>query len=225
MLISDMPRSDRPREKLLARGVHSLSDVELLALFLRTGQKGLSAVDLAQRWLQQSGGLRCLLAMDFNDAKRIHGLGLARFAELQGALELGRRVIRTELQRKAALRGPNSVVELLQRELRDRHVESFAVAFLDSQLRLISLDILAQGTQCSVPIHPRQVLETALRHRAHALILAHNHPSGSREPSQQDIELTQRIHAVLSIVDIRLLDHIIVADGPPVSLAELGRMP
>jgi len=222
MLISELPESERPREKLLRNGAQSLSDAELLALFLRTGMKGISAIDLAQRWLNQSDGLRGLLTLDFTRAKQLKGLGLARFAELQGALELGRRVLTAELVRNPKLNGPDSIAELVQRELRGHTHEVFACVLLDSQHRLLAFEILALGGISEVHITPRRVVEATLKHRASAVVLAHNHPSGAREPSSSDALITRRIKQALALIDVRLLDHIIVADGPPVSMALLG---
>lgn len=222
MLISELPESERPREKLLQNGAAALSDAELLALFLRTGMKGISAIDLARRWLTQSDGLRGLMALNFADAKRLKGLGLARFAELQGALELGRRVLTAELVRNPKLIGADSIAELVQRELQSHSNEVFACVFLDSQHRLLAFEILALGGLTEVHITPRRIVEAALKHRASGVVLAHNHPSGAREPSGSDELITKRTKQALSLIDIRLLDHIIIADGPPVSMALLG---
>lgn len=222
MLISELPESERPREKLLQNGAAALSDAELLALFLRTGMKGVSAIDLARRWLVETGGLRGLLALEYAGAKRLKGLGLARYAELQGALELGRRYLSAELMRSPKFNGPNSIAELVQRELCALTHEVFACVFLDTQLRLISFEILAQGGLAEVHINPRQIVEAALKHRASSVVLAHNHPSGVREPSSSDAFITKRIKQALALIDVKLLDHFIVADGPPVSMADLG---
>ena len=222
MLISELPESERPREKLLQNGAASLSDAELLALFLRTGMKGLSAIDLARRWLKDADGLRGLLGLKFADAKRLKGLGLARFAELQGALELGRRVLTAELVRNPKLNGPDSIAELVQRELRPHTHEVFACVFMDSQHRLLAFETLALGGLTEVHITPRRIVEAALKHRASGVVLAHNHPSGVREPSSSDELITRRTKQALALIDVKLIDHIIIADGPPVSMALLG---
>lgn len=222
MGIRDWPASERPREKLLERGPASLSDAELLAIFLRTGITGKSAVDLARELLDQFGGLRPLLAAERSRFCAAAGLGDAKFAQLQAVLEMGRRHLFEELQRGQALTSPAVTREYLQARLGDYPYEVFACLFLDNRHRLIACEELFRGTVNGASVHPREVLRRALAHNAAALILAHNHPSGVAEPSQADIQLTGRLRDALSLVDIRVLDHLVVSPGDWVSLADRG---
>jgi DNA repair protein RadC len=222
MSITDWPRQERPREKLLARGAASLSDAELLAIFLRTGVAGKTAVDLARDLLQEYGGLRQLLATNQPRFCRSKGLGLAKYAQLQAVLEMGRRYLHEGLQHTEALTNPADSRRFLQAKLRHYPYEVFACLFLDNRHRVIVFEELFRGTIDGASVHPREVVKRALEHNAAALILAHNHPSGIAEPSEADRRITRRLLEALALVDIRLLDHFIVAEGEPVSLAERG---
>lgn len=222
MSIRDWPADERPREKLLASGASALSDAELLAIFLRTGVSGKSAVDLARELLGRFGSLRALLTADRTRFCEAHGLGAAKFAQLQAVLEMGRRHLGETLKREQGFTSPQSVRHFLLSLLRDQPREVFLGLFLDSQHRLISHEVLFQGTIDSATVHPREVVKAALRHNAAAMIVAHNHPSGVAEPSRADERITERLKDALALVDIRLLDHFVVGDGEVVSLAERG---
>ncbi|MBN0988145.1 RadC family protein [Amphritea pacifica] len=222
MAITDWPEAERPREKLLRQGAASLSDGELLAIFLRTGVKGCSAVDLARQLLTRFGGLRALIKSDQQTFCQQLGLGPAKYVQLQAVMEISRRCQAEQLQRDSALTSPDLVRDYLQLQLSDRSREVFACLLLDSQHRVICFEELFKGTIDSATVHPREVVKLALSHNAAAMILAHNHPSGIAEPSMADQHITQRIKEALSLVDIRLLDHMVVGSGVTVSLAERG---
>lgn len=221
MPITDWPAGERPREKLLARGAAALTDAELLAILLRTGVGGSTAVDLARGLLGRFGGLRALLRAGRDDLCAVRGLGDARYAQLQAALEVARRYLAEGLAGREALKDPSSVRRLLQAKLRDREHETFAALFLDNQHRVIAFDELSQGTIDGASVYPREVIKAALKHRAAAVIFAHNHPSGVAEPSAADRTLTERLKSALAQVDIRVLDHFVVGEQV-VSFAERG---
>ena len=222
MAITDWPADERPREKLLARGAGALSDAELLAIFLRTGSAGTSAVDLARALLDTFGGLRPLLAADHDTFCARRGLGTAKFTQLQAVLEMGRRHLHEELVRGEALTSSEATRRYLRARLRERDHEVFACLFLDNRHRVVAFDELFHGTIDGASVYPREVVKAALRHNAAAVILAHNHPSGVAEPSRADTRLTERLRDALGLVDIRVLDHVVVGDGEPVSFAERG---
>ncbi|RDE19150.1 JAB domain-containing protein [Motiliproteus coralliicola] len=222
MAISDWPLSERPREKLLRRGAQSLSDAELLAIFLRTGVAGKSAVDLARELIAEFGSLRALVAADQQHFCRAKGLGQAKFAQLQAVLEMGRRHLNEELQRLDCFTSPAQTMAFLRRHLRDRQREVFALMLLDNQHQLLHYDELFEGTLDAAAVYPREVVKLALQHNAAAVILAHNHPSGIAEPSLADQQITERLKNALALVDIRVLDHLVVGEGRPVSFAERG---
>ena len=222
MAITDWPAAERPREKLLARGSEALSDAELLAIFLRTGVTGLTAVDLARDLLSHFGSLRALLKADIEQFCEAKGLGTAKFAQLQAVLEMSRRHLRESLQRDSALESPRQTRDYLTSRLRDFHNERFCCLFLDNQHRPLAFETLFTGTINAAAVYPREVVKRALALNSAALILAHNHPSGIAEPSRADIDITERLQRALALVDIRLLDHFVVGDGEPVSFAERG---
>ena len=223
MTLKDLPPDARPREKLLARGAGALSDAELLALLLRTGTAGRGVLQMAQEVLDSFGGLAGLLHASAEDLKRIKGLGgSAKRAELVAVLELARRALAEQLRERAALDTPQAVRHYLQLQLAARAHEVFAVLFLDSQHRLIALEELFRGTLTQTSVYPREVVLRALHHQASAVVLAHNHPSGSTAPSRADEALTQTLKAALALVDVRVLDHVIVAPGQALSMAEKG---
>lgn len=222
MPITDWPLAERPREKLLQHGPAALSDAELLAIFLRTGVPGKTAVDVARELLSVFGGLRGLLEADVERFCAQAGLGTAKFAQLQAILEMGRRHLRATLQRGDALANPADTRAYLSARLRGYGHEVFACLFLDTRHRVIQYEELFHGTLDGTSVHPREVLKRALAHNAAAVILAHNHPSGVAEPSRADEQLTQRLRDALGLVDIRVLDHVVIGDGTSVSFAERG---
>ncbi|MFC3678515.1 RadC family protein [Bacterioplanoides pacificum] len=222
MSISDWPEMERPREKLLSQGAQVLSDAELLAIFLRTGVAGKSAVDLARELLSQFGSLRALLQADQPTFCSHLGLGSAKFAQLQAVLEMAKRHLAQELQRGDALTSPQLTQRYLLAQLRDRSQEVFACLFLDNQHRVIRYQELFHGTLDGAAVYPREVVKQALSQGAAAVILAHNHPSGVAEPSRADRAITDRLQQALALVDIRVLDHLVVGDGYCVSFAERG---
>ena len=222
MAITDWPEGERPREKLLSRGAASLSDAELLAIFLRTGVAGKSAVDLARELVTQFGSLTQLFAAGEADFCAVHGMGQAKFVQLQAVLEMARRALKEDLHRGDALNSPRAVRDYLQLLLGGRHQEVFLVLFLDTQHRVIASEELFHGTLSQTSVYPREVVKRALAHNAAAVILAHNHPSGVAEPSQSDQLLTDALKQALSLVDVRVLDHFIVATGKILSFAERG---
>lgn len=223
MAIKDWPADERPREKLLQRGPAALSDAELLAIFLRTGVAGKSAVDLARELLDDFGGLRPLLEADLPSFCAAKGLGKAKYAQLQAVLEMGRRHLDAQLRRGSALENPAHTIRYLSARLRHRPQEVFAALFLDNRHRVIAYEELFSGTIDGASVHPREVVRRALTHNAAALIFAHNHPSGVAEPSAADVAITRRLKEALALIDVRVLDHIVIGDAA-VSLAERGQI-
>lgn len=213
-------RAERPRERLLAHGPHVLTSAELLAIILRTGVPGCSAVSLGQQLLVSFGGLRTLLAADAQALLRVRGLGVAKVAELQAISEINRRALREDLQSGSALNNPSVVKQYCMARLGHLSIEHCMALYLDSQYRLITSEEVSRGTLNQASVYPREIVKASLRHHAAALILAHNHPSGVAEPSEADLALTQHLKKALALVDIRLLDHLIVTGNDAVSLAE-----
>ena len=222
MAIREWPADERPRERLLARGAAGLSDAELLAIFLRTGLPGLSAVDLARQLLTRFGSLRGLLGADREAFCAERGLGEAKYAQLQAVLELARRHLGETLGERDLLREPALVRQYLASRLREGDRERFVGLFLDSQNRLIASEVLAEGSLHEASVYPREVVKTALRLGAASVIFAHNHPSGVPEPSEADRRLTERLRQALATVDVRVLDHFVVGEGAPLSFSERG---
>jgi DNA repair protein RadC len=222
MTIKDWPEGERPRERLLALGAQALTDAELLAIFLRTGIEGQSAVDLARTALARAGGLNALLALDLDRFSALPGLGPAKYAQLQAVVELARRALGEELTQRAALDSPAQVRQFLSLRLGRLGQEVFLALFLDAQNRLIADEVLFTGTLTQTSVYPREVVKRALAHNAAALILAHNHPSGLAEPSRADELLTAALKSALALVDVRVLDHLVVAGNRSVSFAERG---
>ena len=222
MSIKDWPVGERPREKLLSRGPNSLSDAELLAIFLRTGTKGMDAVSVARALLEQFGSLRQLLLADQQTFCQGPGLGLAKYVQLQASQELMRRFLDEKLMRANALTNPELTRMFLQSRLRDQHREVFALLLLDNQHRVIEFNELFFGTLDAAAVYPREIVALVLKRGAAAVILVHNHPSGVAEPSHADRLITERIQAALGLLDIRVLDHLVVGDGETVSFAERG---
>ena len=224
MAIRDWPQGERPREKLLAQGAQGLSEAELLAIFFRTGIAGRSAVDLAREVLVQFGGLTALFASTLAEFRRVKGLGEAKYAQLQAVLELTRRALREELSVRNALNSPRAVQEYLRLTLAALPSEVFYVLFLDAQHRLIAGEELFRGTLTQTSVYPREVVKQALYHNSAAVIFAHNHPSGVAEPSRADELLTQALKSALDLVDIKVLDHLVIAGNVAWSFAEKGRL-
>ena len=222
MSIKDWPAQERPREKLLEQGAQALTDAELLAIFLRTGVAGKSAVDLARQLLGEFGSLRALLEADLAAFSAHLGLGPAKYSQLQAVLEMGRRHLAEGLKRDSALESPQQVRDYLKARLRHEPHEVFGCLFLDTRHRVLAFEALFHGTIDGASVYPRQVVKRALAHNAAAVILTHNHPSGIAEPSQADRLLTTRLKDALALVDVRVLDHFIVGDGEPLSMAEYG---
>jgi len=217
-----LPADARPREKLLVRGPAALADAELLALLLRTGLPGKNVLVLAQELVERFGGIAGLLNTPAEALKAIKGLGPAKRAELQAVLELARRALQQPLRERAVFDSPRTVGEYLQLQLDSRTHEVFAVLFLDAQHRLVAMEELFRGTLTQASVYPREVVLRALHHHAAAVVLAHNHPSGVAEPSRADEMLTQNLKAALALVDVRVLDHMIVAATGWRSMADLG---
>ena len=223
MPLRDLPPDAQPREKLLARGAAALGDAELLALLLRTGLPGQGVLQMAQALLERFGGLSGLLHAAADDLKTFKGLGgPAKRAELIAVLELARRAMAEQLKQREVFSSPDAVKHYLQLHLAARAHEVFAVLFLDAQNRLLAMEELFRGTLTQTSVYPREVVMRALHLGAAAVVLAHNHPSGTVQPSRADEALTQTLKAALALVDVRVLDHVIVAQGDALSMAAKG---
>lgn len=224
MSITNWPLNERPREKLLHQGANTLSDAELLAIFIRTGTRGKTAVDLARDLLNHFGSLRALLSADLQQFCHHHGLGIAKYAQLQASLEIGKRHLQETIQRHDVLETFRDTRNYLTARLRDYKHEVFACLLLDNRHRVIAYEELFHGTINSSVVHPREVVKCALKHNAAAIIISHNHPSGIAEPSRADELITQQLNSALRVIDVRLLDHIIIGEGQITSLAERGML-
>jgi DNA repair protein RadC len=224
MAITDWPEDQRPRERLIRHGAQALSDAELLAIFLRVGVKGKSAVDLGGEMISRFGSLNGLFSAGLPEFSSVNGLGAAKYAQLQATLELARRSLSEELQTGDLLSSPSVVRQYLQLYLNQKQYESFAVLFLDVKNRLISAKELFRGTLTQTSVYPREIVKEALAQNAASVILAHNHPSGTPEPSAADHSLTQALKQALALVDVRVLDHFVVAGTKLYSFAEHGKL-
>ena len=222
MSIKDWPADDRPREKLIERGATALSDAELLAIFLRIGIPGASAVDLAREALQRFGSLTGLTQASLAEFCEIKGFGEAKYVQLQACVELARRALGEALAETPTLHTPELVKDFLRLTFAHERAEVFGVLFLDAQHRKLGFEILFRGTLTQAAVYPREIVKAALKHNAAGVVLAHNHPSGNAEPSSQDIRLTASIKQALATVDVQVIDHIIVAKQAVVSLSEKG---
>jgi DNA repair protein RadC len=223
MSIKDLPTDARPREKLLARGPQALSDVELLAILLRTGMAGKNVFQLSEELLGPDG-IAGLLNATVPSLQMVKGLGPAKQAELLAVFEMARRALSQRLKEREAFHTPGAVKQYLQLQLAHKNHEVFAVLFLDNQNRMLAMEELFRGTLSQTSVYPREVVMRALHHQAAAVVLSHNHPSGSVQPSRADEHLTQTLKAALALVDVRVLDHIIVGQGQSLSMAEQGLM-
>lgn len=222
MALRDLPEGERPREKLLARGAASLGDAELIAIFLRTGVTGKSALDIAHDLLNRFGSLGALAAADCDAFTATPGLGEAKYVQLQAAVELARRALTQDMRSSDNLSSPEAVRRYLRLSLEHKQVEVFMGLFLDAQNRLIQAEDLFAGTLTQTSVYPREVVKCALKHNAASVIFAHNHPSGVAEPSRADENLTQALKQALALVDVRVLDHFVVGHGELMSFAERG---
>ena len=223
MAITDWPADERPRERLLARGAASLSDAELLAIFLRVGMKGKSAVDLARQLIQHFGSLNRLFAATKTEFSTVPGMGPAKYAQLQAVLEMARRALVETMHERDAFSSPASVRDYLSLRLSGLSYEVFFALWLDSQNRLLAAEELFRGSLAQTSVYPREIVKKALGHNAASVIFAHNHPSGVAEPSATDKSLTQNLKQSLALIDVRVVDHFIVAGQcPPMSFAEQG---
>jgi DNA repair protein RadC len=223
MSLKTLPNDARPREKLLARGATALSDTELLALLLRTGTRDKGVLQMADEVLVTFGGIAGLLHTAADDLKRIKGLGgTAKRTEVAAVMELARRAAAQQLKEREVFSSPDAVKHYMQLHLAHKPHEVFAVLFLDAQHRLIAMEELFRGTLTQTSVYPREVVRRALQIEAAAVVLAHNHPSGTVQPSRADESLTQTLKSALALIDVRVLDHVIVAPGQSFSMAEKG---
>ena len=224
MAIPQLNKDHRPREKLLSKGVKVLSDAELLAIFLRTGVAGTSAIELAAELLEKFSGLSLLLNADVKQFCAIKGLGPAKYCQLHATLELTKRYLEEQLESEQVFNRPQQVENFLAVQMRGYQREVFSIMLLNSQHRLLGYHELFYGTIDSATIHPREVVRLALEKNAAAVIAAHNHPSGATKPSRADIAITKQLQSALELFDIRLLDHFIIGRGEVSSLAQLGEI-
>ncbi len=222
MTIRDWPSAERPREKFIQRGPASLSDAELLALFIRTGSRGRTAVDIARELLSRFGSLRALLAAPLAELCAVPGLGLSKCVQLHAARELGARHLGEQLRRGVALSSPRDAADFLTVQLRDLPVEVFGCVFLDNRHQVLGYENLFEGTVNAASVHVREVVRRVIHHNASAIIVAHNHPSGVAEPSEADVSVTRRLRDALGLLEVRLLDHLVIGNGQCVSLGERG---
>lgn len=224
MSIKEWPLMERPREKLLKNGPHTLADAELLAIFIRSGLPGKSAIDIARDLLSRTGGLRALLNLSEAELCEFKGVGKAKYVQFQAALEVGRRYLRERLEREDVVSSPQASREYLTLCLRDKPYEVFYALFLDTKHRIIHHKELFRGTidYASVPV--REVVKEALKYNAAAMIVAHNHPSGIADPSAADKSLTRALVSALGMVGVKLLDHFVVGEAKVISFAEIGAL-
>ena len=220
--IAEWPADERPRDKFILRGANALSDAELIAIMLGSGLRGQSATTTAVNLMLQAGGFRALMDMDVDALATLPGIGMARAVMLKAALELSNRYQHSELVRSDILRNPAMAGRYFQQRLRGNRNEVFAALFLDARCRPIKFEEMFRGTVDGTEVHIREIVKRALQLNAAAIMVGHNHPSGSREPSDSDRVVTRRLKAALELVDLRLIDHFVIGDGDPVSLAKMG---
>jgi DNA repair protein RadC len=222
LVLRDVPNEERPRERMLQFGAHALSNAELLAILLRTGTYAESAVRLAERVLKEAGGLRQLVDMSVEQLTKIKGIGAAKALQLQAGIELGRRLARTSLEERAAIRSPKDVFNLLSEELRYLQKEHFVCLFLNTKNQVIARETLSIGSLNASIVHPREVFREAIRRSSASLVCVHNHPSGDPTPSPEDVQITRRLADAGKLIGIDVLDHVIIGDCQYVSLKEQG---
>ena len=222
MSIQHWPEQERPREKLLTQGAASLSNAELLAILLGSGTAEQNAVDLGRQLLSKFGSLEKLLLTDLEDLVDIKGIGHARFARIKACHEINRRILREAISANTYLENPEQTSSYLQSELQNEDQEIFACLFLTHKHRIIKLVEITRGTICEARVYPREIVKSALRHHAAAVVFVHNHPSGCPKPSQEDIVFTQHLKEILNHLHIRVLDHIILGHKSLASMAEMG---
>ena len=222
MAITDWPTAERPREKLIELGAEALSDAELLAIFLRVGVTGKSAVDLARDLLTQFGSLNGIFAATEHELSQVHGIGTSKYVQLQAIFEMSRRALSEQLQQRDVFKSPQAVRDYLVLKLDSLTKEVFLVLFLDTQNRLLASEEMFSGSLSETSVYPREVLKRALHHNAASVIFAHNHPSGIAQQSQADELLTKQLKQALALVDVRVLDHFIVAGNNTLSFSERG---
>lgn len=222
MAITDWPANERPREKLIELGAQALSDAELLAIFLRVGVPGKSAVDLARDLLTHFGSLNGIYAASAKEISLLHGMGLSKYAQLQAVFEMSRRALLEQIREKDVLSSPQQVRNYLILKLANEPKEVFMVLFLDAQNRLIGMEQMFSGTLTQTSVYPREVVKRSLHHNAAAVVFAHNHPSGIAKQSHADEMITKELTKALALIDVRVLDHFIVAGNETLSFAEIG---
>jgi DNA repair protein RadC len=222
MAITDWPAAERPREKLIELGAEALSDAELLAIFLRVGVTGKSAVDLARDLLTKFGSLNGIFAATEYEISQVHGIGTSKYVQLQAIFEMSRRALSEQLQTRDVLNSPQAVRDYLVLKLGSLTKEVFLVLFLDTQNRLVATEEMFSGSLIETSVYPREVLKRTLHHNAASVIFAHNHPSGIAQQSQADERLTKQLKQALALVDVRVLDHFIVAGNETLSFSERG---
>lgn len=222
MSISEWSEDSRPREKLLNAGAQSLTDAELLAIFLRVGVKGMNVIELAESMLAQFGSLNLLFNAHFDELSTVKGIGVAKYVQMQAVLEMSKRYLLESATDSCLLDSPQSVRHYLHHLLKNEPYEQFILVHLDNQHKVIEAEVLFKGTIDSAAVYPRVVLDSIIKHKSAAVIFAHNHPSGICEPSQADISLTKRLKEVLNLIDVRTLDHFVVGYDEVVSFAERG---
>ena len=222
MAITDWPAAERPREKLIELGAEVLSDAELLAIFLRVGVTGKSAVDLARDLLTKFGSLNGIFAANENELSQVHGIGSSKYVQLQAIFEMSRRALSEQLQQQDVLNSPQAVRDFIVLKLGNRNKEVFLVLFLDTQNRLVASEEMFSGSLTETSVYPREVVKRALHFNAAAVIFAHNHPTGIAQQSQADELLTKQLKQALNLVDVRVLDHFIVAGNNTLSFSEKG---
>ncbi|HQC29622.1 MAG TPA: DNA repair protein RadC [Methylotenera sp.] len=222
MAITDWPAAERPREKLIELGAGALSDAELLAIFLRVGVVGKSAVDLARDLLTQFGSLNAIFAATEHELSQVHGIGSSKYVQLQAIFEMSRRALSEQLQARDVLSSPQQVRDYLVLKLAGLTREVFLALFLDTQNRLLASEELFSGTLSQASVYPREVIKRVLHHNAASVIFAHNHPSGIAQQSAADELLTKQLKEALTLVDVGVLDHFIVAGNQTLSFKEQG---